>query len=45
MKLFSTQRTTKALWQLAAFWPSSLPSSSEDAWPVAVRASVRHVSQ
>lgn len=45
MKLFSTQRTMKALWQLAAFCPSSLPASSEEAWPVAAAASVRHVSQ
>lgn len=45
MKLFSMQRTMKALWQLAAFCPNSLPVSMEEAWPVAVVASVRHVSQ
>lgn len=44
-RLFSMQRTMKALWQLAAFCSSSLPASSEDAWPVAVAASVLHVSQ
>lgn len=31
MKLFSTQSTMKALWQLAAFCPSSLPASSDEA--------------
>lgn len=45
MKLFSMQRTMKAWWQLMAFCSSSLPVSSEEAWPVAVAASVRHVSQ
>lgn len=45
MKLFSMQRTMKALWQLAAFCSNSLPASNEEAWPVAVTASVRHVSQ
>lgn len=45
MKLFSMQRTMKAWWQLTAFCSSSLPVSSEEAWPVAVAASVRHVSQ
>lgn len=45
MKLFSMQRTMKALWQLTAFCSNSLPVSNEEAWPVAVAASVRHVSQ
>jgi len=45
MKLFSMQRTTKACWQLLAVCSSSLPEPSEEAWPVAVRSSVRHVSQ
>lgn len=45
MKLFSMQRTMRALWQLVAFCSSSLPASSEEAWPVAPAASVRQVSQ
>lgn len=45
MKLFSMQRTTKVCWQLLATCSSSLPEPSEDAWPVAARSSVRHVSQ
>lgn len=45
VKLFSMQRTMKALWQLAALCSSSRPASSEEAWPVAALASVRHVSQ
>lgn len=45
MKLFSMQRTTKVCWQLLATCSSSLPEPSEEAWPVAVRSSVRHVSQ
>lgn len=45
MKLFSMQRTMKALWHPAAFCSSSRPASSEEAWPVAALLSVRHVSQ
>lgn len=45
MKLFSMQRTMKLCWQLLATCSSSLPEPSEEAWPVAVSSSVRHVSQ
>lgn len=45
IKLFSMQRTMKVCWQLLATCSSSLPEPSEEAWPVAARSSVRHVSQ